>query len=215
MSAHPWNPEETEIAPHHSPTFQAGPPGLVDPHSDHLLSSRRGCRRELPQSAVDALTGRRSEEFPQVAALAAARGTGVVNGGHAHACVPMERLPAVLPGTARQGSREPTRTVARRRADDPRAGIHGSPPGSAPRARLVLDRHGPPVRRIAGLDARRLAATAVEALYGQALPMAQRPLRPAGNALLDRAFPGLLDRSVRPAGSPAEPAPDRPFGEDR
>ncbi|MEV0453419.1 hypothetical protein, partial [Streptomyces sp. NPDC050600] len=34
------------------------------------------------------------------------------------------------------------------------------------------------------------------ALYGQALLMAQRPLRPADNALLNRTFLGLLEWST-------------------
>ncbi|MGO4632651.1 HSP90 family protein, partial [Streptomyces sp. 2RAF24] len=75
------------------------------------------------------------------------------------------------------------------------------------------------VRRIAALDEPQLTATAVEALYGQALLMAQRPLRPADNALLNRTFLGLLERSVRPGpggtARTADPAPDRPSGEHR
>ncbi|MEU2715056.1 hypothetical protein [Streptomyces sp. NPDC007205] len=38
-----------------------------------------------------------------------------------------------------------------------------------------------------------LIGTAAESLYGQALLMAQRPLRPADSALLNRAFINLLE----------------------
>ncbi|WP_425586524.1 HSP90 family protein [Streptomyces showdoensis] len=218
------------------------------------------------------------EEFRQVAAIAAAQGIGVVNGGHTYDCALVERLPSVLPGTlaaeldadtvtdrldpvapddelaltgflsaaratldpldcdvvlrayrpltlpallldAREGRHEQARAEAAEQADDLWAGILGSLRGSAPRARLVLNHHSPLVRRISALDDPRLTATAVEALYGQALLMARRPLRPADNALLDRTFLGLLDRSVRPrpggSAHAADPAPEHPSGEDR
>lgn len=49
------------------------------------------------------------------------------------------------------------------------------------------------IRRISSLDEPDLIGTATESLYGQALLMAQRPLRPADSALLNRAFIGLLE----------------------
>ncbi|MEU8759227.1 HSP90 family protein, partial [Streptomyces sp. NPDC048659] len=219
------------------------------------------------------------EEFRQVAAIAAAQGIGVVNGGYTYDSALVERLPLVLPGARvaeldadavidrldpvdpgqelaltgflslaraaldpldcdvvlrayrpltlpglllddRSARHEQARAEAEEQADTLWAGILGSLRGSAPRARLVLNHHSPLIRRIATLDDPQLTTTSVEALYGQALLMAQRPLRPADNALLNRTFLGLLDRSVRPdhPGGPsrtADPAPDHPSGEDR
>ncbi|MEU8760970.1 HSP90 family protein [Streptomyces sp. NPDC048659] len=192
------------------------------------------------------------EEFRQVAAIAAAQGIGVVNGGYTYDSELVERLPGVRPGTVvaeldadtvtahldavdparelaltgfltvaratldalgcdvslrsfhpvtvpalhlddRSARHEQARAEAEEQADALWAGILGSLRGSAPRARLVLNHHSPLVRRIAALDDPRLTTTAVEALYGQALLMAQRPLRPADNALLNRTFLGLLE----------------------
>ncbi|MFH8469705.1 HSP90 family protein [Streptomyces sp. NPDC017991] len=88
---------------------------------------------------------------------------------------------------------ERARADAEEQADDLWAGILGSLRGSAPRARLVLNHLNPLIRRIGSLDDRELIGTATESLYGQALLMAQRPLRPADSALLNRAFMGLLE----------------------
>ncbi|MEU6878246.1 HSP90 family protein [Streptomyces sp. NPDC046712] len=93
----------------------------------------------------------------------------------------------------RAARHEQARADAEEQADDLWAGILGSLRGSAPRARLVLNHLHPLIRRIGSLDDPQLAGTAVEALYGQALLMAQRPLRPADSALLNRAFAGLLE----------------------
>ncbi|MFF1406761.1 HSP90 family protein [Streptomyces sp. NPDC058294] len=92
----------------------------------------------------------------------------------------------------RDARHEQARAAAEDRADDLWAGILGSLRGSAPRARLVLNHLNPLVRRIAAVRDRELIGTATESLYGQALLMAQRPLRPADSALLNRAFIGLL-----------------------
>ncbi|WP_327292813.1 HSP90 family protein [Streptomyces sp. NBC_01198] len=92
----------------------------------------------------------------------------------------------------RAARHERAREEAEEQADDLWAGILGSLRGSAPRARLVLNQLNPLVRRIGTLDSGELAGTAVEALYGQALLMSQRPLRPADTALLNRAFLDLL-----------------------
>lgn len=93
----------------------------------------------------------------------------------------------------REARHEQARAEAEEQADDLWAGILGSLRGSAPRARLVLNHLNPLIRRISSLDDKELAQTATEALYGQALLMAQRPLRPADSALLNRAFMGLLE----------------------
>jgi molecular chaperone HtpG len=63
---------------------------------------------------------------------------------------------------------------------------------TAPRAQLVLNHLNPLVRRVAALPHAELTGTAVEALYGQALLMTHRPLRPSDAALLNRAFGNLL-----------------------
>lgn len=57
----------------------------------------------------------------------------------------------------------------------------------------MLNHLNPLIRRISSLDDRELIGTATESLYGQALLMAQRPLRPADSALLNRSFLGLLE----------------------
>ncbi|MFJ6730303.1 MULTISPECIES: HSP90 family protein [unclassified Streptomyces] len=93
----------------------------------------------------------------------------------------------------RSARHEQARAEAEARADDLWAGILGSLRGGAPRARLVLNHLNPLVRRISSLGDAELIGTAAESLYGQALLMAQRPLRPADSALLNRAFIGLLE----------------------
>ncbi|WP_393061082.1 HSP90 family protein [Streptomyces sp. LN549] len=111
----------------------------------------------------------------------------------------------------RSARHEQARAEAEEQADDLWAGILGSLRGSAPRARLVLNHLNPLIRRISSLDSPELAVTATEALYGQALLMAQRPLRPADSALLNRAFLGLLEWATHPAApghSPANPQED-------
>lgn len=93
----------------------------------------------------------------------------------------------------REARHEQARAAAEEGADELWAGILGSLRGSTPRARLVLNHLNPLVRRISSLGDRELIGTATESLYGQALLMAQRPLRPADTALLNRAFIGLLE----------------------
>jgi molecular chaperone HtpG len=93
----------------------------------------------------------------------------------------------------RAARHEQARAEAEEHADELWAGILGSLRGGAPRARLVLNHLNPLVRRISSLPERELIGTATESLYGQALLMAQRPLRPADSALLNRAFLGLLE----------------------
>ncbi|MFI6349816.1 HSP90 family protein [Streptomyces sp. NPDC050560] len=93
----------------------------------------------------------------------------------------------------RAARHERARAEAEAGSDDLWAGILGSLRGSAPRAKLVLNHLNPLVRRIGSLPDPALVGTAVESLYGQALLMAQRPLRPTDSALLNRAFMGLLE----------------------
>ncbi|MEU6734991.1 HSP90 family protein [Streptomyces physcomitrii] len=93
----------------------------------------------------------------------------------------------------RAARHEQAREEAAEGADELWAGILGSLRGEAPRARLVLNHLNPLVRRVSSLGDPELVGTAVESLYGQALLMAQRPLRPADSALLNRSFLGLLE----------------------
>ncbi|NUS24979.1 MAG: HSP90 family protein [Streptomyces sp.] len=93
----------------------------------------------------------------------------------------------------RAARHEQARADAEAQADDLWAGILGSLRGTAPRARLVLNHLNPLIRRISSLRGPELIGTATESLYGQALLMAQRPLRPADSALLNRSFIGLLE----------------------
>ena len=64
----------------------------------------------------------------------------------------------------------------------------------------MLNHLSPLIRRIGSLGEPELIGTAVESLYGQALLMAQRPLRPADSALLNRAFIGLLEWATNGEG---------------
>ncbi|MCT2593972.1 HSP90 family protein [Streptomyces sp. N2-109] len=99
----------------------------------------------------------------------------------------------------RAARHEAARAREEDQADSLWAGILGSLRGGSPsRTRLILNHLNPLVRRMAALDDPQLTGTAVEALYGQALLRAQRPLRPADSALLNRTFLGLLDRAVQP-----------------
>ncbi|MET3982363.1 HSP90 family protein [Streptomyces sp. PvR034] len=101
----------------------------------------------------------------------------------------------------RQTRQERDRASAQESADSLWSGILGSLRGAAPRARLVLNHNNPLVRRIASIPDAALAGTAVESLYGQALLMAQRPLRPADSSLLNRAFLGLLEWATHATGT--------------
>lgn len=111
----------------------------------------------------------------------------------------------------RAARHERARADEEEQADELWAGILGSLRGGTPRARLVLNHRSPLVRRISALGAPELVGSAVEALYGQALLMAQRPLRPADSALLNRAFAGLLEWATHPPGA-ADPAGGDPGG---
>jgi molecular chaperone HtpG len=101
----------------------------------------------------------------------------------------------------RSARHERARADAEGEADDLWAGILGSLRDEAPRARLVLNHLNPLVRRVAALPDVDLAGVAVEALYGQSLLQARRPLRPVDQALVNRAFGELLEWAA-----PASPA---------
>ena len=224
-------------------------------------SSPAGTRSSTSRAGV--------EEFRQIAAVAAAQGIGVVNGGYPYDSALVEQLPgarrvrwspswtptpspptstrvdpaeelALAPflatarapagpprlrrGAARLPPGRPCRrctwtTVSpgtggparpsRSQADELWAGILGALRGSEPRARLVLNHLNPLVRRIGDARDPDLAGTALEALYGQALLMAQRPLRPADSALLNRTFLGLLERAAHAPRRATTVRPDR------
>ncbi|MDG4863630.1 HSP90 family protein [Streptomyces sp. T-3] len=104
----------------------------------------------------------------------------------------------------RQARQERDRATAQENADSLWSDILGSLRGSAPRARLVLNHNNPLIRRIAALPDAELTGMAIESLYGQALLMSQRPLRPADSTLLNRAFLGLLEWATHPTASPEE-----------
>ena len=84
-------------------------------------------------------------------------------------------------------------------ADELWAEILGTLRSTAPRAQLVLNYHSPIIRRLAQIHERGLLTAAVESLYGQALLMTHRPLRPSDTALLNRAFAELLSRATQAA----------------
>jgi len=97
---------------------------------------------------------------------------------------------------SRAARAERTRAEVAASADDLWTEILGSLKSTAPRAQLVLNYRSPLLRRLAGVTDEALLGTAVESLYGQALLMTHRPLRPADTALLNRAFGELLDRAT-------------------
>jgi len=100
---------------------------------------------------------------------------------------------------SRGARNERARAEVTAEADDLWAEILGALKSSAPRAQLVLNHNSPVVRALARVTDPALLATAVESLYGQALLMTHRPLRPADAALLNRAFGELLSRAPRAA----------------
>lgn len=133
-----------------------------------------------------------AEELSLAGFLAAARATldpldcDVVLRAFAPVSVPALHL------DNREARHERTRAQTEAAADELWAEILGALKSSAPRAQLVLNFHSPVVRRLSAITDRTLLNTAVEALYGQALLMTHRPLRPADTALLNRAFGDLL-----------------------
>jgi molecular chaperone HtpG len=105
---------------------------------------------------------------------------------------------------SRAARAERTRAEVAASADDLWAEILGSLKSTAPRAQLVLNYRSPLLRRLAAVRDEALLGVAVESLYGQALLMTHRPLRPADTALLNRAFGELLDRATAMSESDPE-----------
>ncbi|OLE25892.1 MAG: HSP90 family protein [Catenulispora sp. 13_1_20CM_3_70_7] len=80
--------------------------------------------------------------------------------------------------------------------DDLWADILGALRTAGPRARLVLNHRSSLIQGLIELDQAELAATGLEAVYGQALLLAKRPIRATETVLLNRAFLGLLAHAV-------------------
>jgi molecular chaperone HtpG len=110
---------------------------------------------------------------------------------------------------SRAARAERTRAELAASADDLWASILGSLRSTAPRAQLVLNQRSPVLRRLAGVSDEALLGAAVESLYGQALLMTHRPLRPADAALLNRTFGELLDRAIRQPAREGEDGSER------
>ena len=103
---------------------------------------------------------------------------------------------------SRAARQERTRAETEAEADGLWAELLSALKSHTPRARLVLNHRSPVIRRLAEITDTAVLGTAVEALYGQALLMTHRPLRPADTALLNRAFGDLLGfamQAARPA----------------
>lgn len=88
------------------------------------------------------------------------------------------------------------------------AEILGALAAGSPRSQLVLNYHSPIVTRLARISDQALLTAAVQSLYGQALLMTHRPLRPADAALINRAFSELLSRAANAAEQAATSLPD-------
>ena len=115
-------------------------------------------------------------------------------------------VPALLIDN-REARHERTRAEQEAASDGLWADILGALRSSAPRAQLVLNHQCALVRRVAEIADPDLAASAVEGLYGQALLLSRRPLRPAEHAQLNRAFLGLLEYATHHTGQvPADNA---------
>ena len=108
-------------------------------------------------------------------------------------------VPAMLVDN-REARHERRRAELSADADELWAGILGSLGSSAPRAQLIVNHLNPLIRKIADIPDAALSETAIEALYGQALLLSRRPLRPADHALLNRSFIGLLEFAAAAAG---------------
>lgn len=109
-------------------------------------------------------------------------------------------VPALLIDN-REARHERTRAEQEAVSDGLWADILGALRSAAPRAQLVLNHQCPLVRRVAEIAEPQLAGSAVEGLYGQALLLTRRPLRPAEHAQLNRAFLGLLEHATHQTGS--------------
>lgn len=123
-------------------------------------------------------------------------------------------VPALLVDS-RAAGRERTRRDLAAEADGLWADILGSLRSSAPRAQLVLNHLNPLVRKAETLQDAALATATAEALYGQALLMTRRPLRPSENALLNRAFISLLEHAMHTGETPGMAGTDEPKRDER
>jgi molecular chaperone HtpG len=113
---------------------------------------------------------------------------------------------------SRAARSERTRAEIAADADDLWAEILGSLKSTMPRAQLVLNHHSPVIKRLARIHDQPLLTAAVESLYGQAVLMTHRPLRPADAALLNRAFGELLERATQTASATAPQTDDEEDG---
>jgi molecular chaperone HtpG len=111
-------------------------------------------------------------------------------------------VPAMLVDN-REARHERRRAELSADADELWAGILGSLGSSAPRAQLIVNHLNPLIRKIADIADPALSETAIESLYGQALLLSRRPLRPADHALLNRSFIGLLEFAAAAAATAA------------
>ncbi|GII55294.1 molecular chaperone HtpG [Planotetraspora thailandica] len=98
---------------------------------------------------------------------------------------------------SREARQERTRAETQAEADDLWAEILGALKSAEPRAQLVLNHRSPVVRRLAAIRDHALLVAAIEGLYGQALLMTHRPLRPVDTSLINRAFDELLGWASR------------------
>ncbi|MFL6116507.1 MAG: HSP90 family protein [Catenulispora sp.] len=93
-------------------------------------------------------------------------------------------------------ARADAETEAAAATDDLWADILGALRTAGPRARLVLNHRSSLIQGLIELDDAELAGTGLEAVYGQALLLAKRPIRATETVLLNRAFLGLLAHAV-------------------
>ncbi|GAA2301210.1 HSP90 family protein [Streptomyces kunmingensis] len=105
--------------------------------------------------------------------------------------------PALLVDS-REARHERTRS---RLAREQEGGLWGDILGAlrqeAPRAQLILNQLNPLVRTAVTIEEPELARTSAEALYGQAVMLSRRPLRPAESSLINRSFLDLLAHALR------------------
>ncbi|MCF3962530.1 HSP90 family protein [Streptomyces fuscigenes] len=105
--------------------------------------------------------------------------------------------PALLVDS-REARHERTRS---RLAREQEGGLWGDILGAlrqeAPRAQLILNQLNPLVRTAVAIAEPELARTSAEALYGQAVLLSRRPLRPAESSLINRSFLDLLAHALR------------------
>ncbi|WP_327350470.1 HSP90 family protein [Streptomyces sp. NBC_01304] len=105
--------------------------------------------------------------------------------------------PALLVDS-REARHERTRSqLAREQDGGVWGGILGALRQEVPRAQLILNQLNPLVRTAVAIEEPELARTSAEALYGQAVMLSRRPLRPAESSLINRSFLDLLAHALR------------------